>query len=94
MTVLGRVGLQHLAPTLEFDTFKDWWRWAARRAPKAARKGVNSLVILTAWSIWKMRNRCVFDGRHPDARLVLQEINEQANLWKLAGAKALGELLP
>jgi len=55
---------------------------------------VNSLVILTAWSIWKMRNRCVFDGRHPDARLVLQEINEQANLWKLAGAKALGELLP
>jgi len=40
-----------------------------------------------------MRNRCVFDGRHPDARLVLQEINEQANLWKLAGAKALGELL-
>jgi len=79
---------------LEFDTFKDWWRWAARRAPKAARKGVNSLVILTAWSIWKMRNRCVFDGRHPDARLVLQEINEQANLWKLAGAKALGELLP
>ena len=50
-TVLGRVGLQHLAPTLEFDTFKDWWRWAARRAPKAARKGMNSLVILTAWSI-------------------------------------------
>jgi len=23
-TVLGRVGLQHLAPTLEFDNFKDW----------------------------------------------------------------------
>lgn len=93
-TVLGRVGLQHLAPTLEFDTFKDWWRWAARRAPKAARKGMNSLLILTAWSIWKMRNRCMFDGCQPAARPVLQEIHEQANLWKLAGAKALGELLP
>ena len=93
-TVLGRVGLQHLAPTLEFDTFKDWWRWAAQRAPKAARKGMNSLLILTAWFIWKMRNRCMFDGCQPAARPVLQEIHEQANLWKLAGAKALGELLP
>jgi len=36
----------------------------------------------------------MFDGCHPATRPVLQEIHEQANLWKLAGAKALGELLP
>ena len=58
-----------------------------------ARKGLNSLVILVAWSIWKLRNRCVFDSCHPDTHLVLQEINEQATLWKMAGANALRELL-
>jgi len=63
------------------------------RTPKDARKGLNSLVILVAWSIWKLRNRCVFDSCHPDTHLVLQEINEQATLWKMAGAKALRELL-
>ena len=52
-------------------------------------EGLNFLVILTAWSC----NRCIFYGCHPDARPVLQEINEHARLWKLAGAKALGELL-
>lgn len=92
--VLGKIGLLHLAPSLDFDIFKYWWRWAARRVPKAARKGLNSLVILTSWSIWKLRNRCVFDGCHPDIRLILQEIAEQATLWKMTGAKALGELLP
>ena len=35
-----------------------------------------------------------FDGCHPDIRLVLQEIAEQATLWKMAGTKVLGELLP
>jgi len=80
-SVLQRVGLPHLAPSLEFATSKDWWRWIAHRAPKAARKGLNSLMILTAWSIWKMRNRCIFNGCHMDARPVLQETNRQAHRW-------------
>jgi hypothetical protein len=58
-----------------------------------ARKGLNSLVILTAWSIWKLRNRSIFDGCQPRTQLVLQEVAEQATLWKMAGAEVLGELL-
>ncbi|PUZ38810.1 hypothetical protein GQ55_9G225900 [Panicum hallii var. hallii] len=46
-----------------------------------------------AWSIWKHRNCCVFDGCLPRPQLVLQEVTEQASLWVLAGAKALGVLL-
>ncbi|KAG2601127.1 hypothetical protein PVAP13_5KG570914 [Panicum virgatum] len=30
-----------------------------------ARKGLNSLVILMTWLIWKLRNRCIFDGCQP-----------------------------
>ena len=92
-TVLGRVGLQHLAPPLDFNTFKDWWRWTARRTPKAARKELNFLVILVAWSIWKLCNHYIFNSCHLDTRLVQQEINEQATMWKMARAKALKELL-
>jgi hypothetical protein len=28
-----------------------------------ARKGLNSLIILGAWSIWKHRNDCTFNER-------------------------------
>jgi hypothetical protein len=30
--------------------------------PKGKKKGFNSVVILRAWSLWKHRNKCVFDG--------------------------------
>jgi hypothetical protein len=29
------------------------------------RKGLNSLIILVAWEIWKHRNACVFEGVVP-----------------------------
>uniref|UniRef100_A0A0A8XWC3 Uncharacterized protein n=1 Tax=Arundo donax TaxID=35708 RepID=A0A0A8XWC3_ARUDO len=39
--------------------FQEWWRQAQRQVPKPLRKGFNSLVILVAWTLWKLRNRCV-----------------------------------
>jgi hypothetical protein len=33
--------------------------------------GLNSLVILGAWSIWRHRNDCVFNGATPNVNLAL-----------------------
>ena len=56
------------------------------------RKGFNSLVILGAWTIWKHRNRCVFDGCNPSLVTALRVAREEAVLWSLIGAKALSFL--
>jgi hypothetical protein len=58
------------------------------------RKGFNTLVILVAWCIWKHRNACVFYGVSPNSNAVLQQIQEDARLWEMAGAKALRRLWP
>jgi hypothetical protein len=49
------------------------WRRAVRAAPKEHRKGLNSIIILVTWEIWKHRNTWVFEGRRPSVPAVIQE---------------------
>jgi hypothetical protein len=37
-----------------------------REYQERSEKGLNSIIILGAWSVWNHRNRCVFDGAPPD----------------------------
>ncbi|GJN31823.1 hypothetical protein PR202_gb20270 [Eleusine coracana subsp. coracana] len=53
------------------------------------KKGVNSLIILTAWSIWKHRNTCVFYGAAPSVSAIMQEIKDEHGLWCMVEAKKL-----
>jgi hypothetical protein len=73
-------------------SFEDWWRLSCQRVEGLARKGFNSLVILGAWSIWKHRNRCVFDGSPPSVVAHLLLAREEALLWTMARAKGLSSL--
>lgn len=91
--VLARTGLQQLTPQPTDFCFSDWWRTAASRAPKDRRSGLNSLIILSAWCIWKHRNECVFDGRKPEEQRLELAIWDEATLWSMAGAKGLSQLL-
>lgn len=91
--ILSWVGLQHLAPTQQDSVFQDWWRAALKRTPKPVRKGFNSLVILVAWMLWKLRNACVFEGAAPDMNKLLQAVRDEAALWGLAGASKLRALM-
>ena len=54
-----------------------------------ARKGLNSLIILGAWTIWNHRNDCVFNGATPRLSMALNLAREEALLWSIAGAKGL-----
>ncbi|GJM95726.1 hypothetical protein PR202_ga12503 [Eleusine coracana subsp. coracana] len=90
--ILEPVGLAASTPGQEDQIFAEWWRKARKRADKLKRKGLNSLIILGAWSLWKHRNRCVFEGGQPCIQVIMQEFNNEKQLWHLAGAKSLQEL--
>jgi hypothetical protein len=43
-------------------SFEDWWDKVNRKVADQTKKGLNSIIILVAWSLWNHWNRCVFDG--------------------------------
>jgi len=53
------------------------------------RKGLNSLVILGAWCLWRHRNNCVFNGASPSVAVAISLASEEAHLWRLVGARGL-----
>jgi hypothetical protein len=63
-TILNVIGLDAHTPDQSVNSFADWWRKACKRLPKTMKKGLNSLIILGSWLLWKLRNSIVFDGAH------------------------------
>jgi hypothetical protein len=47
------------------------------------RKGVDSLLILGAWMISKLRNRLVFDGISPSITMLLDATTKEKKKWPL-----------
>jgi hypothetical protein len=58
--VFAPLNLSGSIPHQHESSFVEWWRRTIKRVKKEDRKGVNSLIILGAWMIWKHRNACVF----------------------------------
>lgn len=90
---LQRIGLERLAPGPQDDTYAEWWRRAQRRAGRQTRKGVNSLIQLVAWCLWKERNRCLFYAKTPCIGTVADVVLAEAQLLATTGAKGLRQIL-
>jgi dolichyl-phosphate-mannose--protein O-mannosyl transferase len=45
------------------------------------RKGLNSLIILRVWIIWKHCNQCIFDGGNPNMVEALTLAGEKRQQW-------------
>ncbi|GJN12858.1 hypothetical protein PR202_ga31174 [Eleusine coracana subsp. coracana] len=90
--VLTAIGLSNAAPRHREQSFVEWWCKVERKASKPRRKGVNSAIILGAWTPWKTSNSCVFDGASPNMQAALNRFRDEAHWWGLAGAKKLQEL--
>jgi hypothetical protein len=48
----------------------EWWQESSTQVPGIARDGLNSLVILGVWTLWKHHNGCIFYNKShsvPDA---------------------------
>jgi hypothetical protein len=51
------------------------------------QKGLNSIVILGAWTLWKHRNDCLFKGKPPRLAAALSMAGSDLWYWGRAGAK-------
>ena len=91
--ILQKLGLQTLTPEVETASFDEWWETTSNRVDGQVQKGLNSIIILGAWSIWNHRNRCVFDGISPNLNVVLSAVEEEMHLWSWAGARGVSHLL-
>jgi hypothetical protein len=90
--LLQRVGLAALAPQPSDISFDDWWRRASDSINGLAQRGLNSLIILGAWTIWRHRNECVFNGKSPRLPSALIMTGEDSLFWGLARARGLAQL--
>lgn len=90
--VLQTYSLQTLAPLNDLSFF-DWWMAASNRVDGLVKKGFDSILILGAWTIWKHRNRYVFDGITPDVSCVVSVIKEDLRQWSFAGARGVSHVL-
>jgi hypothetical protein len=90
--LLLQVNLQFLAPQSEDSAFLEWWRMLCTKVSGIARDGLNSLVILGVWTLWKQRNGCVFDNKNPSIADAIRRVELEVHLWEMAGAKKLSLL--
>jgi hypothetical protein len=80
-------------PVAEGD-FAEWWTLVVRSNPCHMRKGTSSLIMLTAWWVWKHRNAIVFNNELPSVVSLVDTIKAEARSWANAGARGLRQLLP
>jgi hypothetical protein len=83
------MGLAALAPQPVASSFDDWWRLASNVVNGDLQKGLNSLIILGAWTLWRHRNDCVFNGKSPQLLVTLTMAGHDLWCWSMAGAKGL-----
>ena len=72
--------------------FHLWWEMVSSTVGDMLRKGMNSLIILGAWTLWTHRNKCVFDGTAPNIAGALAVGEDKGKAWSLAGARGLSLL--
>ncbi|XP_051196857.1 uncharacterized protein [Lolium perenne] len=80
-------------PSSEED-FAEWWSQVVRTAPRQLRKGTSSIIMLTAWWIWKHRNAAIFDNAQHSVPSLLNDIRTEAQQWADAGGRDVRQILP
>jgi hypothetical protein len=91
--LLRQFGLQGLAPQPTDINFMECWHQTNEAIQGSFRDGLNSLIMLGAWILWNLRNRCIFDGLSPNVANFLIHVGYERRLWETAGAKGLTSLV-
>lgn len=90
--ILATLGMHNTLPTITME-FMDWWlqvRWGQN---KLKQKGLDSMVMLVTWCLWKEMNGRIFDSRSMNTvSQLIDLIFTEVQLWVQARAKWLGAL--
>ena len=93
--LLRGVGLQILSPQPTAPSFDDWWSDASSKVDGEVRQGLNSMIILGAWSIWNLRNRCFFFMSITEFILDhTVQVRDELKFWGLVGQVVFPTSLP
>jgi hypothetical protein len=87
--LLQRIGLAGLVPQPSDVEFLGWWRDKTNFISSSFQDGLNSLVILGAWTLWRHRNDCVFNGVRPNISTMMIMLGNEIRILEMAGAKGL-----
>jgi hypothetical protein len=68
----------------------EWWPRARQHAPPQSKKGLDSLVLLVVWTLWKERNSRIFQRSAETLGTINKRIADEVELWKISGALGLG----
>lgn len=98
--VWDKVGRWIMVPTVrpgnwpQLNDLETWYLDLAKGAPETKMDGTRSMVMLTAWEIWKERNNRIFNGKERTPDQVLHSIHEETSAWIAAGNKGLAAVVP
>jgi hypothetical protein len=61
-----------------------WWTEARKRVRKSDRRHLHTLIILTAWTLWKQRNARVLSNveRQINTDQIVDKVGEESQLWE------------
>lgn len=78
-----------------FDsTMEDWFTDLVASANESRRPGLQSIVLLTIWEVWRERNNRVFRREARSVSHIVAAIQDEARTWTMAGNRDLDMLLP
>jgi hypothetical protein len=86
------VGLGAFEPQVSEISFQEWWCQVLSSVSTPNRKGLNSLIILGASTLWRHRNDCVFKGAAPCLATALVMAGEQLVTCNMVGEKGLATI--
>ena len=69
------------------------WDQVMAHSTGDVRRGISSLFALTCWSIWRERNERIFRHKRATPQIIASWIEDEAQGWAFAGAKALRKLM-
>lgn len=87
-----RYRLPDVSPSPDDKDFFDCWMRVVALSPEQVKQGLNLVITLGAWMLWKHHNNCVFNGANTNTQLVIRTFLEEAHLWCFVGTKGLAHL--
>lgn len=91
--LLSQLNLGDLTPLGSEESLASWWEVSRKRVQNESRKTLDSLAVLTAWSLWLQRNARTFNRQVTGAAQLMEKIKQEALLWVQAKYLALQPLV-